>query len=182
MTFEVARTSDTKAEVQCKGGCGYRHVVNLSKWTCTCREWQVCGKPCVHAIAFIGHVRGSIEDYVDDCYSVQKFRAAYEHIIPGLVDKSQWPKGDHGFFLEPPILKSVAGRRRKNRYKGSKGAHKCPICKRYGHHWHSYREGDPEQKAAMLLERGPPKKRRKKKSGIENPETAMVVALNLYVL
>ena len=110
----------------------------------------------MHAIAFIGHVRGSIEDYVDDCYSVEKFRATYEHIIPGLVDKSQWPKGDHGFFLEPPILKSVAGRRRKNRYKGSeersKGAHKCPICKRYGHHWHSCRDGDPEQKAAMLLE------------------------------
>lgn len=74
----------------------------------------------MHAIAFIGHVRGSIEDYVDDCYSVQKFRAAYEHIIPGLVDKSQWPKGDHGFFLEPPILKSVAGRRRKNRTKDPK--------------------------------------------------------------
>ena len=96
LTFQVTRTSDTEAEVQCKAESGYRHVVNLSKWTCTCREWQVCGQPCVRAIAFIGHVRGSIEDYVDDCYSVENFRAAYEHIIPGLVDKSQWPKERSG--------------------------------------------------------------------------------------
>lgn len=179
LTLDVTRTSDIEAEVQCKGGSGYRQVVNLRERTCTCREWQVCGKPCLHAIAFIGHIRGSIEAYVHDCYSVQKFRAAYQHIIPALVDKSQCPKSEHGFFLEPPILKNVAGRRRKNRYKESsqksKGAHKRPICKGYGHHWHSCRQGDPEQITAMLLERGPPKKR-SKKSEKENTETAIVVA------
>src|SRR5438132_13331110 len=30
-----------------------RHAVNLGQKTCTCRVWQVTGKPCSHALAFI---------------------------------------------------------------------------------------------------------------------------------
>ncbi|KAG2570734.1 hypothetical protein PVAP13_7KG016409 [Panicum virgatum] len=52
-----------------------------------------------------------------------------------------WPKSDHGFFMYPPLLKATAGIRRHNRFKSSaeggtstKGRHKCPICKDYGHH------------------------------------------------
>jgi hypothetical protein len=30
-----------------------REVVNLKNHTCTCREWQVSGKPCPHALALI---------------------------------------------------------------------------------------------------------------------------------
>ncbi|KAF0887595.1 hypothetical protein E2562_002312 [Oryza meyeriana var. granulata] len=61
--------------------------------------------------------------------------------------------------------------------KGSKmsGRHKCPICKTYGHHWHNCKEGDPEQVAAMLAERGSPKKRMKK-TNPPTSETSIVVA------
>jgi hypothetical protein len=30
-----------------------RHVVNIKDHVCTCREWQVSGKPCAHALALI---------------------------------------------------------------------------------------------------------------------------------
>ncbi|XP_066164625.1 protein FAR-RED IMPAIRED RESPONSE 1 [Oryza sativa Japonica Group] len=101
----VTRNGDFEAEIEVKGGSGFRHVVNLEHKTCTCREFQVSGKPCIHAIAFITSIRGRLEDYVDDCFSVHRFRAAYEKLIPSLPDKSQWPQADHGFFLAPPILK-----------------------------------------------------------------------------
>uniref|UniRef100_A0A453LPL4 Uncharacterized protein n=1 Tax=Aegilops tauschii subsp. strangulata TaxID=200361 RepID=A0A453LPL4_AEGTS len=47
----------------------------------------------------------TIEDFVDDYYSVAKFAAAYTPVMPGLTDASQWPKKTHEFFLHPPILR-----------------------------------------------------------------------------
>ncbi|EAZ12043.1 hypothetical protein OsJ_01924 [Oryza sativa Japonica Group] len=79
------------------------------------------------------------------------------------------------------MMKS-AGRPRTMRYKGwtEKGSkrsrrHKCPICKSYGHHWHNCKEGDPEEVAAMLAERGPPKKRTKKTNEATS-ETSIMAA------
>ncbi|XP_052138683.1 uncharacterized protein LOC127757244 [Oryza glaberrima] len=175
LNHEVTRSDDTLAEVECKGGSGHRFVVNLRDHTCSCREWQVSGKPCTHAIAFITSIRGcNIEDFVDKCYSVRRFQLAYSKVIPPLIDKSQWPNPTHE-FLHPPVLKKIAGRPKRTRYKGcsekgntgaNKGKHKCPLCKGYGHHWHSCREGDPADYQAMLAERGPPKKRQKKVTSV----------------
>ncbi|WVZ74596.1 hypothetical protein U9M48_022760, partial [Paspalum notatum var. saurae] len=146
------------------------------------RAWQVSGIPCKHALAFITSIRGEkIEDHVDDYFSVEKFKAAYEGTIPALLDKSMWPKSDHGFFMHPPLLKSTAGRRRNNRFKGAleggtsvKGRHQCPICKKYGHHWYTCKDGDPSDIAAMLADRGPPKKRLKKAVAQASTETSIV--------
>jgi hypothetical protein len=44
-----------------------RHIVNLQNRTCTCRVWQVSGKSCMHALAFICSINGvEIQTYVDD--------------------------------------------------------------------------------------------------------------------
>jgi len=92
-------------------------------------------------------------------YSVEKFRAAYETLIPAMPDKSQWPESNHGFFMYPPLLKATGGRRHTQRFKGSteagssttrkKGSHQCPICKGYGHRWYNCKNGDPEDITAM---------------------------------
>jgi hypothetical protein len=139
-------------------------VVNLLERTCSCRVWQGSGIPCKHAIAYITSIPGAnLEDHVDDYFSVNKFRAAYEGSIPCIPDKSMWPKATHGFLMLPPLLKSTAGGRRKNRMKsaaegGSKGkgkgkSHECPICHQLGHHWYTCRNGNPEDIAAMEAER-----------------------------
>ena len=68
---------------------GKRHVTDLENRTCTCRAFQVSRKPCKHAVSFITGIRGiTIEDFVDDYYSVAKFAAAYAPILPGLTDMS----------------------------------------------------------------------------------------------
>jgi len=51
-------------------------------------------------------------------YSIDKFRAAYQHLIPAMTDKRQWPKSTHGFFMHPPLLKATTGRPKTERYKG----------------------------------------------------------------
>jgi hypothetical protein len=63
---------------------------------------------------------------VDLFYSVEKFQAAYAQLIPALDDKSQWPKSNHGFFMHPPLLKSVAGRRQVQRFKSCTRARIVP--------------------------------------------------------
>ncbi|WVZ73224.1 hypothetical protein U9M48_021561 [Paspalum notatum var. saurae] len=170
LDIEVVSSLDGIAEVRAKEGSGFRFVVNLDERTCSCRAWQVSGIPSKHALAFItSFSREKIEDHVDMYYSVEKFRAAYERTILALPDKSMWSKSDHGFFLHPPLLKSAADRKRNNRFKGPleggssvKGKHQCPICKKYGHHWYTCKDGDPSDIAAMLADRGPPKKKQKK--------------------
>ncbi|WVZ87149.1 hypothetical protein U9M48_033836 [Paspalum notatum var. saurae] len=172
LDMDVQRSGDAIAEVSVKCGSGYKCVVKLDARTCSCKKWELTGIPCKHAIAFITSLREPLEKYVDMCYSTQKFKVAYETLILAMPDKNQWPKSDHGFFMHPPLLKSIAERRHNKRFKGCmetggsttkrKGSHQCPICKNYGHRWYNCKNGDPEDIAAMLAMRGPPKKKKKK--------------------
>jgi hypothetical protein len=160
LNLEVVECSEEVAEVTALGGSGFRFVVNLQERTCSCRQWQVCGLPCKHALAFITSLTNAhIRQYVDVYYSLEKFRSAYAQLIPAMPDKNQWPQSDHGFFMHPPLLKATAGRPKTERYKGcgekkrKNGKHLCPICKEYGHHWHNCKKGNPDDIAAMMAVR-----------------------------
>jgi len=119
-----------------------RHVVYLSQKICTCRQWQVTGKPCPHALTVITSMRQpDMGSFVDNYYSVAKFQAAYAGIIPSITDRNQWPEVDKGFTLHPPIQKKKEpGRMRKNRIKPASERSgkatrqvRCPNCLEYGH-------------------------------------------------
>jgi hypothetical protein len=160
LNLEVVESSEEVAEVTALGGSGFRFVVNLQERTCSCRQWQVSGLPCKHALAFITSLTNAhIRQYVDVYYSLEKFRSAYAQLIPVMPDKNQWPQSDHGFFMHPPLLKATAGRPKTERYKGcgekkrKNGKHLCPICKEYGHHWHNCKKGNPDDIAAMMAVR-----------------------------
>jgi len=156
LNLEVLECGPHVAEITALGGSAFRFVVNLEDRTCSCREWQVSGLPCKHALAFITALdNGKIEMHVDSYYSIEKFRAAYAQLIPAMIDKTQWPKSSHGFFMHPPLLTPVAGRPKTERHKGGtekkkrKGQHQCPICLDYGHHWHNCKKGNPADIEAM---------------------------------
>jgi len=66
-----------------------RHVVYLQEHACTCREWQLTGKPCPHALAVITSQRQpQMGLFVDQYYSVEKFQAAYHGVIPHITDRN----------------------------------------------------------------------------------------------
>jgi hypothetical protein len=91
-------------------------VVNIQNHTCTCREWQVSGKPCPHALALIRtNINPKMEEYLHPYFSVRNFRLAYSGVIKPLTDKSQWVHVELGFKLKQPLQKIGVGRRRKNR-------------------------------------------------------------------
>ncbi|RLN13000.1 hypothetical protein C2845_PM09G01870 [Panicum miliaceum] len=103
------------------------------------------------------------------------------HIL-GIGIKSCGLESNHGFFMHPPLLKAIAGRRKNKSHKGctekkrKKGQHKCPICTDYGHHWHNCKRGNPDDIAAMMAERGPPKK--KKRSSKKASQSSIVPVQN----
>jgi hypothetical protein len=117
-----------------------RRTVDLQNKNCSCREWQVTGKPCKHALAWILSNRGvRIEDFVHEYYSVARFKAAYEERIEPLPDRSEWPVVDLGFKVYPPLLGRGAGRPKVQRYRGcmekkaSRNKRRCKRCHDFGH-------------------------------------------------
>jgi hypothetical protein len=117
----------------------WRHTVDLHERKCTCRRWQVTGLPCTHALCIITSIRGNIEDYVHEYYSVAKFKKAYEKCVKPMTDKKQWPAVNLGLKLWPPLLKRAAGRPRERRYKSvaeggkPKRSIMCRRCRQLGH-------------------------------------------------
>jgi hypothetical protein len=85
--------------------------------------------------------------YVNNYYSVQKFQAAYNGIIPSITDKTQWPQVDKGFKLFPPNMKKrEPDRQKKKRHlapseRSGKATRqvRCPACSEYGHRRGSWR-------------------------------------------
>jgi hypothetical protein len=92
-----------------------RHVVYLNDRSCTCREWQMTGKPCPHALAVITTDRKpDYEKFVDMAYSVQRFRQVYDLGWPNITDRNQWPEFEKDFTLYPLVAqKRGVGRQKK---------------------------------------------------------------------
>ena len=91
---KVARSDEGIAEVTLIDDWNNhkRHMVDLQGHSCSCKEWQIIGKPCKDALAWILSNRGiKIADFVHEYYSVQRFRAAYASRVKPLPDRSQWP-------------------------------------------------------------------------------------------
>jgi hypothetical protein len=118
----------------------WRHTVDLENRTCSCRRWQITGLPCTHALCLINATRNrDVDDFVDEYYSVDMFKRAYEGVVMPMTGRSQWPKVNMGFKLWPPLLKRSAGRPRSRRIKGVEeggkvtGKKRCKRCGQLGH-------------------------------------------------
>jgi hypothetical protein len=115
LRYTIKGSGGLKAEVSglTKDNYPWRHAVDLELKTCSCGQWQISGKPCTHAICFIGSLRQvKLDDYVHEYYSLDRFKATYQFEVNLMVDKTQWPIVDLGFEMLPPKLERVAGRPR----------------------------------------------------------------------
>ncbi|XP_020185340.1 uncharacterized protein [Aegilops tauschii subsp. strangulata] len=119
----------------------WRYPVNLATNECSCRQWQIRGKPCIHALhlmTVIGGEDGEVDQYCSEYFSVAKFRAAYAENVPALLGKDQWNIVDPGFKLCSPVLTRPPGRPRKNMIRAGeegrvKKQRKCKRCGILGH-------------------------------------------------
>lgn len=107
-----------------------RNTIDLKNHNCSCRVWQVTGKPCKDALAWILSNTGmQIADFVHEYYSVSRFRVTYEGRVEPMTDKSQWPQVDLGFRGHPKVQRK-RGCLEKN---PNKKKVKCKRCGGFGH-------------------------------------------------
>ena len=105
------------------------------------RAWQVTGMPCTHALAFIArlswHVK--IDEFVDEYFSIARFRKAYAGSFNPMTSKDSWPRVDLGYKIKKPKLRRKPGRPRISRIKSydevgtSKKRKPCSKCNELGH-------------------------------------------------
>jgi hypothetical protein len=95
-----------------------------------------------------------MENFVNDYFSVEKFKKAYVREVEPIADRSFWPEVTIAAYVGAPLLKRTVGRQRKNRMKdcleGGSGKKtdkdesekakklirrkfKCPNCGRLDH-------------------------------------------------
>ena len=132
------------------------YLVNLENHTCSCREWQSNGYPCVHALAVILGRQENVQLYAKSFYTLDAFRNCYANAIihPHKDDFSQplqWNGGasDHDSNestdesddpLRPPNTRRQPGRPKKRRIRRStenegepRRIQKCSLCRKIGH-------------------------------------------------
>jgi hypothetical protein len=90
-----------------------QYVVDLHNKTCGCRQWEMTGIPCVHAVSAILFDCGEPEDYVHEYYSIEMYKKAYAPLIYLMPSEEQWVRGVGHDILEPPRRKVAPGRPRK---------------------------------------------------------------------
>lgn len=137
-TLEVGRhwtvsMSNDLFEVQCE----HSVTVSLEERSCSCRQWQLKGFPCAHALVAIQKNSGNIYDYIEDWFTSDYFRKCYSfpiYPIPNIEKGLEEVAG--GLVVMPPLTKKQAGRPRTKRSRSdSDGTRQitCSRCKEVGH-------------------------------------------------
>ncbi|XP_052158156.1 uncharacterized protein LOC127775885 [Oryza glaberrima] len=92
------------------------------------------------SLAFIANLSTDVhmDDFVDDCFSVEKFKKAYAGTFNPMTSKDRWTHVDLGYKIKKPRLRRKPGRPRVARMKASDEAgtskrKKCTECNELGH-------------------------------------------------
>ncbi|XP_050211451.1 uncharacterized protein LOC126661643 [Mercurialis annua] len=125
-----------------------KHTVNTATRTCTCREWDLSGIPCQHAIAAIYSAKEKTkkepEYYVHEWYKEEIYKSAYSFMMQPVRGRLMWPESELELVI-PPYYKKMPGRPKQARRRdihettktGKISRHgrvmRCKLCKEPGH-------------------------------------------------
>ncbi|KAH0712686.1 hypothetical protein KY289_008645 [Solanum tuberosum] len=136
-------------------------AVDLYNRTCSCRQWELSGIPCKHAISSIWLKNDEVLNYVDDCYKVETYQKIYEVPILPMNGPDLWPKSQNPPLLPPLYLKKTKkGKKQKLRKKedDESGASRMKLkrkqksvhCKKCGRPGHNSRTCTPSSDAVEI--------------------------------
>ncbi|KAK2649052.1 hypothetical protein Ddye_016541 [Dipteronia dyeriana] len=117
-------------------------TVDLTSKTCTCREFDMDGFPCEHALACSRLRRFSYIDYCSPYYSSSFLVAAYSGEIHPVGHPPEWlvPEDIASIVVLPPVGRRLSERPKKNRIPSigeGVSQSRCTTCHRNGHNSHS---------------------------------------------
>jgi hypothetical protein len=132
-------------EVRHMNGRGRKYTVNLEKRTCSCGYFQLAGLPCCHAITAIYKCGKVVDDFIDNCYSIEQFKKIYEHCLEPVEGEEMWPVSANPRPQAPGYVR-MPGRPKKNHRRREVGEAprgkklskhgvqiKCGMCGKTGH-------------------------------------------------
>ena len=114
-------------------------IVDIDHWDCSCKDWQLSGLPCCHAIAVFEWIGRNPYDYCSRYFTVESYRLTYAesiHPVPNVDRPVKTESTQVGVIVTPPPTKRPPGRP-KMKQAGSvetiKRQLQCSKCKGLGH-------------------------------------------------
>ncbi|XP_022862821.1 uncharacterized protein LOC111383007 isoform X1 [Olea europaea var. sylvestris] len=108
-------------------------LVDVDKWDCSCKGWQLTGLPCSHAIAVFECVGRTPYDYCSRYFMTDTYRLTYmESINP--IPNVEKPEKSEVFVTPPPTKRRVKPKVKPVELMDSiKRQLQCRRCKGLGH-------------------------------------------------
>ncbi|WMV13987.1 hypothetical protein MTR67_007372 [Solanum verrucosum] len=158
----------------------FQHSVDLGRWTCSCRVWQLKGILYAHDVAAIYFKKCEPLDYIDNCYSKATYLRTYANVLQPVTNMEMWPVSTNP-TVAPLEIKSMLGRTGKLRKKEaseSKKSGKLPrtglamTCSNCNVRGHNKRECPQRVESSTREEPSNTDKGNGKTSGLGRPKKA----------
>ena len=93
-----------------------QYVVNLFRRTYCYRQWDLIVVTYAHAMSAIWFFNANPDDYLDDWYTVEMYKKAYDEIVYPMPGEYQWVKTNYNHV--DPLHRIQLGMPRKVRTRG----------------------------------------------------------------
>ncbi|XP_044508247.1 uncharacterized protein LOC123227487 [Mangifera indica] len=140
-TYQVLRSDEVEFEVL---SAERSEIVNIGTHCCSCRDWQLYGIPCSHAVAALISCRKDVYAFTEKCFTVASYRETYAEEIHPIPAKIGWRKigevsDDDTQVVRPPKFRRPPGRPEKKRIcvedlNREKHTVHCSRCNQTGHY------------------------------------------------
>ncbi|KAJ0078287.1 hypothetical protein Patl1_37263 [Pistacia atlantica] len=139
--YQVLRSDEVEFEVL---SAERSEIVNIGTHCCSCRDWQLYGIPCSHAVAALISCRKDVYAFTEKCFTVASYRETYAEEIHPIPEKIGWRKIGEGSdddtqVVRPPKFRRPPGRPEKKRIcvedlNREKHTVHCSRCNQTGHY------------------------------------------------
>ncbi|PIA25045.1 hypothetical protein AQUCO_13300032v1 [Aquilegia coerulea] len=141
-TLQVLRSDEVEFEVL---SADRSDIVNIGTHSCSCRDWQLYGLPCSHAVAALLSCKKDVYAFSERGFTVTNYLETYSQVIHPIPDKSEWSKTGEGHIdrdsklVRPPKIRRPPGRPEKKRLcvedlNREKHTVHCSRCNQTGHY------------------------------------------------
>ncbi|KAK2405419.1 MuDR family transposase [Trifolium repens] len=86
-TYQVLRSDEVEFEVI---SADRSDIVNIGSRSCSCRDWQLYGILCSHAVAALISCRKDVYAYTAKCFTVASYRETYAEELHPIPRKLEW--------------------------------------------------------------------------------------------
>ncbi|XP_022748623.1 uncharacterized protein LOC111298164 [Durio zibethinus] len=143
-SYKVLRSDEVEFEVI---SAERSDILNIGKRSCSCRDWQLYGIPCSHAVAALMSCQKDVYAFTEKCFTVAKYRETYSEEIHPIPRKIDWKKigvapclmDEDAQVMRPPKFRRPPGRPEKKRLcvedlNREKHTVHCSRCNQTGHY------------------------------------------------